>query len=359
MKRCLCIGGFQYHYQKSYIGALERNGVKVYTPELLNYKETNRFIKFFYKDLHKRRFIEKQNGLYLEKLNEVNPDFVFIINDYFISQEFLEQCIEKNIPIYGCSIDAISFCNDAMEGNNIFDHLKYYDAFYSYEPTDVRYTLKKGKNVEYLPLGFDKQYFPEDIKNNVYKTDIFFCGSLDRKRIEILNLVAEFASQNGYKMVVNTSIQLKRFDSILLVPKILLRRIKFKIKYKYLYECIDNNYIGVNKLVEMYSGSKVCINIHASNNPEEHTGPNPRTFETLAAGSLLFQEKGFICRGELVQGREFVEYRDVYDLIEKLGYYLSNDDERVLITREGHNKVWKNFTQDCLVNRILKNEKLL
>lgn len=335
------------------------NGFDVYNPVYLKYREVSRIIKFAYKNIHKRNFIKKQNELYLKKLNEVNPDYVFIVNDYFMSDEFLESCISKGVKILGYSLDAIDFCNEAMEGNNIYEHLKYYDAFYSYEPTDVRFKVKNGNHVKYLPLGFDASFFQKEFHNkSEYKYDIFFAGSLDKKRIEILNKVAQLAYENSYRMVVHTGIQLKRYVSILLIPKIFFRQRKFKKYYPYLYDVINNHTVPIEKISKLYSDSKICINIHAGNCPEQHTGPNPRTFETMAAGSLVFIDAGHLSQISVRVNEDLIEFDNDKDLLEKIKYYLSHENERIFIAKHGFKSVWENYNQDKLVKTIIANEEL-
>ena len=358
MKKILFIGDTSFHYQKSIIDALEWNGFEVFTPRFEKYHEANRLIKFFYKNIHKRNFIYRLNGYNLEKLNEVNPDLVFIVNDYFMDEEFLIACEKRGIPVYGYCMDALSFCNKAMEGNNVFGHLKYYTAYYSYEPTDVRYVIKNGKHVKYLPIGFDERYFSSDNLIDKFDYDIFFAGSLDNRRRELLNEIAKYAEENQLKMIVKTGIQLKKFESILLIPKLLIRQSKFKAKYPYLFRCIDNNTLGIEKISKVYALSRFCINIHSGANPEEHTGPNPRTFETMAAGSCLVTDVDHLLGTGFVDGKELIAYSGVEDLIKKLDYYNSNEQERKKLALVGRNACWERFTQRKLIRSLLEEEGL-
>ena len=360
MGRILFIGSNVTHYQESIMKGFINNGFDVYSPKYLEYKEVNRLIKFAYKNIHKRNFIKKQNTLYFSRLQEVKPDYVFIVNDYFMSTEFLEYCESKGIKILGYSLDAIDFCNEAMEGNNIYEHFKYYDAFYSYEPTDTRFIVKNGNNVKYLPLGFDASFFDRTFHNkSEYKYDIFFAGSLDKNRIEILNQVAKLAYENGYKMIVHTGIQLKKYNSLLLIPKIFFRQRKFKKHYRYLYDVIDNNIIPIDKISKLYANSKICINIHASKCPEQHTGPNPRTFETMAAGSLVFIDSGHVESVLEDAGKYLVEFGNSDDLLRKISYYMSNEQERLKLASFGFERAWSYYTQDNLVKQIIDNENII
>ena len=358
MKKVLFIGSISSHYQQSIIDALKWSGFEVFTPVFEEYREVNRLIKFFYKNIHKRKFIHRLNGYNIDKLNEVNLDLVFIVNDYFMDEDFFIVCEKRGIPVYGYCMDALSFCNKAMEGNDVFGHLKYYTAYYSYEPSDVRYVVKNGKNVKYLPIGFDERYFSNDKPIDKCEYDIFFAGSLDNRRRELLNEIAKYAEANKLKMIVKTGIQLKKFESVLLIPKLLIRQSKFKAKYPYLFRCIDNNTLGIGKISKVYALSRFCINIHSGANPEEHTGPNPRTFETMAAGSCLVTDVDHLLGTGFVDGKELIAYSDVEDLIKKLDYYNNNEKERQKLALVGRNACWEKFTQRKLIRSLLVEEGL-
>lgn len=358
-KKILFIGSNALHYQKSIMKGFANNGFDISCPQIMEYEECNRFIKFAYKNIHKKNFIKKQNEYYFKALVECNPDYVFIVNDYFMSTKFLEECSNRGIKIFGYSLDAIDFCNQAMEGNDIYGHLRYYDAFYSYEPTDVRFTVKNGKNVKYLPLGFDASFFSNEFHNKTkYEYDIFFAGSLDSKRIEILNKVAKLAYERNYKMVVHTGIQLKKYESILLIPKIFFRQRKFKKHYPYLYNVIDNNTVPIEKISKLYSDSRICLNIRTGNCPEQHTGPNPRTFETMAAGSLVFVDSGHLDTVTIKSDKDLVEFENDKDLLEKIEYYLSREKERIALAKQGFRSVWEKYTQDCLIKLLIEKEDI-
>ena len=358
MKNILFISDMSTHYPKSMIDAFEYYGFRVNMPKYEKFQEANRLIKFFYKRRHQKKYIEKFRSYNIHKLEESNPDFVFIVNDYFMDEIFFELCEKKNIPVYGYCQDALKYCNKAMEGNDVFRHLKHYTAYYSYEPTDVQYKVKGGNSVKYMPLGFDERFFHVQ-KATAYDMDIFFAGSLDRLRKEILNGVARYAKQTGLNMVVKTGIQLFNCESPLLFFKLFMRRLRFRLSYPYLYEVIDNKFSQIEELAQLYARSRFCINIHYGVNPEEHTGPNPRTFETMAAGTCLITDEDHLYGTDFKDGRDIVTFSDVNELISKLDYYIHDDDARMRIAMAGKAKVWSSYTERTLINRFLKQERLI
>lgn len=357
MKNILFISDMSTHYPKSIIDAFEYHGFRVHMPKFEKFQEANRLIKFFYKKRHQKKYIEKFRGYNIQKLEESKPDFVFVVNDYFMDENFFELCEKKNIPVYGYCQDALKYCDKAMEGNDVFSHLKYYTAYYSYEPTDVQYKVKDGNSVKYMALGFDERFFHTH-EDTAYDLDIFFAGSLDKLRKEYLNEVAKYAKQNGLRMVVKTGIQLFHCESPLLFFKLFVRRLRFRLSYPFLYEVIDNKFSQIEELVNLYAKSRFCINIHYGVNPEEHTGPNPRTFETMASGTCLITDADHLFGTEFVDGKDIVAFTDVNELISKLDYYGHNEHEREKIALAGKEKVWDKYTERKLIDVFLKQENL-
>ena len=173
-----------------------------------------------------------------------------------------------------------------------------------------------------------------------------------------MNEIAKYAEENQLKMIVKTGIQLKKFESILLIPKLLIRQSKFTAKYPYLFRCIDNNTLGIEKLSKVYALSRFCINIHSGANPEEHTGPNPRTFETMAAGSCLVTDADHLLGTGFEDGKELIAYSGSEDLIKKIDYYNNNELERQKLALAGRKVCWERFTQRKLIRNLLVEEEL-
>ena len=105
--------------------------------------------------------------------------------------------------------------------------------------------------------------------------------------MEFLSCVADYAKENGKRMVVYTADQIKRFRNFKTIGKILSRRFRFKIKHRNLYNAIINTPIHGKDLRLLYNKTRICLNINQeAKNPEWHTGVNPRTFEIMGCNSF-------------------------------------------------------------------------
>lgn len=64
-----------------------------------------------------------------------------------------------------------------------------------------------------------------------------------------------------------------------------------------------------------------------------------RAFDIMGAGGFLISNYQPELLDYFVPGKDFVCYESKRDLLEKVEYYLSHDEERKAIARNGHEKV--------------------
>ncbi len=83
--------------------------------------------------------------------------------------------------------------------------------------------------------------------------------------------------------------------------------------------------------------SKISLNF--SKNAHGTTQLKARVFETLLCGALLLEQENPESRAAFVAGTEYVEFSSAKDLVEKIKYYLSHEDERAKIAAAGKQAV--------------------
>ncbi|MEG2516749.1 MAG: glycosyltransferase [Acidaminococcaceae bacterium] len=343
----LFIGRSALHYPQSFATALATLGFKIEKPNYLTYTYPNRWERLFRKKQYNQTFLNKQSDLYLEALQRTKPQFVFIVNHYWVNEKFLTLCQQKNIPVYGYLMDAVRWYGYALE----LMHL--YTTVYSYEPSDSNIDLINGKHIQYLACGFNPCVFnAANIPTNK-KFDLSFVGRLEAHRLELLEAVAKYAHENNLKLIIYTSIQLKTIGNLWLFPKILVRRLKFAYKYKYLYRCLVNEPVSETKLATIYKQSKICLNIHVGTHAGLHTGSNVRTFEALACHSFQLIDAGHLEQSTLNSPQHLVEFTNSEDLCRKIGYYLTNEDIRENIAEAGYQEVHRTYTVMNMMKTIL------
>ncbi|MCS7207301.1 MAG: glycosyltransferase [Dehalococcoidia bacterium] len=110
------------------------------------------------------------------------------------------------------------------------------------------------------------------------------------------------------------------------------------------YRVNEMRYYPYEEIAQVYSRAKIVFNIPVGNDL------NPRFFEAMACGALLLTKRAANGQEVLFQeGVHYVGFDTERELLEKIDYYLSHDEERERIARAGYEEVHKNHT---LVHRV-------
>lgn len=337
-------------YANSYKNGLVKLGYEVVEPEYVLWQEQNFALKKIksLRQSFKEDFFGKQEKLFIECLENEQPDLVFVFNNNRMTSGFAKRCQELGVPMYTVLVDSIHYIRKGVE------YKDFYEGIWSYEPNDIKIQFGRGKYIKYLPVGSDTdiyQYNPYVEK----KYDLCFVGNLDQHRCEILETVAKYAAENKKKFIVYTSMQLKKFKKPWLVFKLLSRQARFKKKYPYLYDCIINEPIVGKDLVDLYNATRICLNVHAGADPGMHTGPNPRSFEILSCGAFELVNKGNLDNTVLNSGEDLIEFKDNEDLVKQIEFYLEHQKEAMAMAKSGCKKVVDNYTIETILNSVFKN----
>lgn len=332
-------------YSESIKHCFKKLGFDILEPEYIKFKDQNRLQKRFSRKNFLKKFFHQQNIIYIEAAENFKPNYVFVLNNSRMNTEFLQYCNQNNIPLIMYCIDSIRWCDKALE------HMHYYTEIFSYEPSDSQIEFRPNKFVKFLPLGFDsKIYKPNNSIEKLY--DLCFVGRLDKHRLNILEEVAKYVYDNKLKFTVFTSIQLSHIPSIWLLPKLLVRRLKYNYKYPHLMKYITNRPILGEELTNLYNSSKICLNIHVATHAGMHTGPNPRTFELLGCNAFEIIDEGHINKTSLKNNQDLVEYKTITDLITQIDFYIKNPEMRQKIAHNGYEKVKENYELSTLIKQI-------
>lgn len=104
---------------------------------------------------------------------------------------------------------------------------------------------------------------------------------------------------------------------------------------------------------ELYWRTKIGFNMHVS--PERHESGNARMYELPAHGVLMVCDKGAADAHARVfaPDEEAVYYDCMDDAIERIDYYLRNEEERVRIAKRGFERYWREYTWEDNLLRFL------
>lgn len=104
-----------------------------------------------------------------------------------------------------------------------------------------------------------------------------------------------------------------------------------------------------NEAAEKYAQSKVVFNIAMKDDL------NMRCFEAMGSKSFLITDRVQSIEDLFVDGKHLVLYKDLDEAVDKIRYYLANDDERNAIAEAGYKEVMKKHTIDCRVDVMLEH----
>ena len=181
-----------------------------------------------------------KNKEILDLYQKFNPDLFLSFAGYDLMPELLQQIqgAKKILWIY----DSI------LKLKKIFPALKYYEKIYTFEKTDLSVFNMLGLNAEFLPLCADQRvYYPIE---GLYKDiDVSFVGALTETRLKLfreLHRELPLLSMAIYGKYVG------RLDIIGHACRVFHKEKKV----------FTNSMICPEKANELYSRSKICINLH-------------------------------------------------------------------------------------------------
>lgn len=95
-------------------------------------------------------------------------------------------------------------------------------------------------------------------------------------------------------------------------------------------------YIPFEKVISIFSNSKININISASSSDSKTKQIKGRIFEVPMCGGFLLTDYVNGLEEYFDIGKEIVCYEDQKDLVNKIKYYLKNENEREKIAKNGY-----------------------
>lgn len=114
------------------------------------------------------------------------------------------------------------------------------------------------------------------------------------------------------------------------------------------------DYLPFEKVISLFSSSKINLNISASSRDERIKQIKGRVFEVPMCGGFLLTDYIEGLEEYFKIGKEIVCYENENDLIDKINYFLSHDGERNKIANNGHMASLKKHTWKVRFKEIFK-----
>ena len=371
-----------------------------YMDENGNKADVKRYIYDY--DESKIRTDEEFETVFLKRLRQYNPDFVFSIN-------FL--------PVVSkvCNIDGVPYVSWVYDNPELtlysYQVINPCNTVLLFDTAQCDELVKEGiRTVEYLPLAasirrLDAMILDDKTKEK-YTCDVSFVGSLYTERRQYYDVIEQKldAYTKGYlEGLIKSQLQVDGYNFIedCLRPEIVKRMSEvsgFHAPFdsaetlEHLYaNSIINRKITVIERQELLSliGREYPVRLYTYTrnkdfSPEgvENMGPADyyaempyifkssrinlnitlrsikhgiplRAYDIMGAGGFLMSNYQPDLASHFVQDEDYVYYDGRKDLLDKIGYYLKHENERKDIARSAHNKVAREHTFDVRAGQII------
>jgi spore maturation protein CgeB len=281
---------------------------------------------------------EGLNEMLVDAIDKLKPDLTLIIKGLGINPSTIEKMrVKHRHPIVGWIFDVTLGGTYVPKSNRYVDFIKSLDMFYTIDLSAVTELKALGVKAEWLPEGCYPPEHKEIVFNSIqerkYGTDVVFLGSVGSihpNRAEIL------------KRIFDEGFQLKLYGEVLYPEN----------KEP---DWVKDTHTGFEAINDYHSlvckASKVVVGIDGW--PHREMSYSARLYRTLCAGGFYLTSNTKGIEKEFVPGKHLDVYNTPDELIEKLAFYLSNDDLRAKIAAEGQKLVLEKHTFEQRLNKII------
>ena len=267
------------------------------------------------------------------KIKKRSYDLVIFSDNLFFLNSFLLKKIKKTSSSKMILLSNISPKHLLPQSQK--NCIPYYDKiFISDTGHEIEWKDLGAQNVIRLPLSAGspntfQKVISKSENSKIY--DVTFVGRLDRLHYHRMNTLNFLISQ-GVDLNIWTWDESKGY----------LKE----------FPLVESRIIGSaygKEMVKVLAQSKIVLNIHILTQP---CGGNLRLFEIPSAKSFQIADK---CPSDwFIDGNEIVLYKNNDDLLNKINYYLNNEQERINITNNGYDRVLKEHRYEYRVKKLLK-----
>jgi spore maturation protein CgeB len=276
------------------------------------YYEKNQGLVRLYSDIKNLIIKEKAEVLLVDNCFPYHPEFLKGISIYKVLRT-------SDGPI--CAYDR------DFAYLHAYDHILYNSPAYSRDMgMEEKLVYCGAKRIDFWPLAsFDAISAPSkteaDILSGVRDIDVIFIGALHLNK---MSLIAAVKKALGKKLRLHGLTSLKK-------------NVYFNLKYGFPGWVKP---VAITEYVKLYQRAKIGINIH---NRGDYTVGNYRMFDLPANGVMQISDGGENLNKFFSVGTEVISYKSADELIAKVKYYLTHNDEREEIALNGFKRARKDY----------------
>ena len=281
--------------------------------------------------------LEKINFSILETVNKKNIHIVWFEKPIFITKKTIENLRNQKVFLIDFTVD-----NPFGERSHPVWHLykkiinKFHINLVPRKSSVIDYRNQKCKNVLYYPLAYSRliHFSPKrKIKQNI---DISFTGSPYTNRASVIE---ELFLKYNIKVNINGNI------------KFWEKKISKKVfkKLKIQNELYDENYR------EKIWKSKINLSFTSVDNYDEYS---ERILQIIMSGGFCLHQVLESDKFNLLKKEHEIEtFQNVQELANKIKFYLNNEKKRLVIIKNGQQKIKKmKLESDYLLSNFFKKK---
>lgn len=272
---------------------------------------------------------------------KLKPDVVIVLNGvHLFAKDYLEQI--DAVRRMGIKA-AVWFVDDPYVTDDTVKLAPHYDYVFTHERSCVRLYQSIGcAQVHHLPLAAHFGTFQPMPVARSYDADICFIGTGFPNRIALFDQIAPYLKRRNVVIAGGLWDRMKKFK---LIERFLIKQ-----------------GVPVPESAHYYNGAKIVINLHRTpgESPENRNrinwpaeSVNPRTFDMSACGTLQLTDERSELRELYTIGAELDVFRNAKELLDKIDYYLSRDEERLRVAVRGFRRTRTQHTFDHRIKRML------
>lgn len=238
---------------------------------------------------------------------------------------------------------AVWFTEDPyfMDRTNLL--FRYFDFVFTIDDAALDYYQQNGHlHSHQLPLAAEPKVFKPKHIEAKYMSDICIVGYPYPDRVKYIQILLQ-----------NTKYQIQAVGKW---RKQLYRSIKnpkLRIHEGWVEPAIAANY---------YNGTKIVLNTHRPFNLQQNENRmgivgksiNNRTFDAASCGAFQLIEFKEDLPTHFIEEEEIVSFKNYQELIEKIDYYMQNEEERIRIANNARARVLKEHTFEHRVTIMLE-----
>ena len=328
-----------------------------FSNEYLNYYESlvqmnnkkNEVILFPIDVITKKKGREQANKELLDLTFRENPDLVFIHNMDALKKEIIKKITEES--------GAVTFTWSFDDHWNFYKCSKYWAPLFHWvfttDPLAIEKYQRIGyKNAVFLPQGYNHFLYRPLNLPKIY--DITFIGRPHGVRKTIIKKLKEvginvqcfgkgwpnghISTEEKIKIISQSKINLNLAESSGILWK--------QIALIFLHRKFDRS-IGINSPLKWYENFQTLL-------AQKRTQIKGRIFHILGGGGFLLTGYTEKLEKLYVPGKEIECFSSFDEMVKKIKYYLTHDEEREKIAKAGYERSIREHTCEKRFNEIFK-----